>query len=195
MSKLQTHGVSRGLRHLRSPPSPLPLERERGAEGGVRAIETQDSRPGLRYFAASRLPHATSGDRQFMNELLYRTLGLLGRTLFARENSPVPAPRRLCFENSRRAASPPSPATSGFLTLYLARRGEGCGPVVFMLERLAHHQDPSECVMTARLASRRCQAVSGEIFLAPLSSPCRLPWRERRGLLKPKLNQRFTRDH
>ena len=30
---------SPGLRHLPSPPSPLPPARERGAEGGVRAIE------------------------------------------------------------------------------------------------------------------------------------------------------------
>jgi len=33
------HGVSRGLRHPPSPPSPLPLGQERGAEGGARAIE------------------------------------------------------------------------------------------------------------------------------------------------------------
>jgi hypothetical protein len=33
------HGASRGLRHLPSPPSPLPPARERGAEGGVRACE------------------------------------------------------------------------------------------------------------------------------------------------------------
>jgi hypothetical protein len=113
-----------------SPLPPLPPARESGAEGGVRAIETQGSegvkksrlcrlmcgkappfrppgstlkylgwaacrkatgfphikrrsrnsqrqrffhtfsRPGLRYFAASRLSYTDSGGRQFMNELL-----------------------------------------------------------------------------------------------------------------------------
>ena len=32
------HGVSRGSRRPPSPPAPLPLVRERGAEGGVRAV-------------------------------------------------------------------------------------------------------------------------------------------------------------
>ncbi|SPE34141.1 hypothetical protein SBA2_860011 [Acidobacteriia bacterium SbA2] len=33
------HGVSRGSARPPSPPSPLPLGRERGAEGGVRAVQ------------------------------------------------------------------------------------------------------------------------------------------------------------
>jgi hypothetical protein len=37
------HGVSRGLRHPPSSLSPLPLVRERGAEGGVRVLEPRGS--------------------------------------------------------------------------------------------------------------------------------------------------------
>jgi len=44
------HGASRGLRPIPSPPSPLPPARERGAEGGVRAIPSPGLAPWAKIF-------------------------------------------------------------------------------------------------------------------------------------------------
>ncbi len=67
------HGVSRGSAWAPSPPSPLPLARERGAEGGVRAVQP-------RAYALGHMmsPLTGLGSRLTLStDLRYRTLAPL----------------------------------------------------------------------------------------------------------------------
>ena len=69
------HGVSRGSANAPSPPSPLPLERERGAEGGVRAIEPRADALGYILSPLTGLREGYPHKAVFRKELLARDAG------------------------------------------------------------------------------------------------------------------------
>ncbi|SPE22105.1 hypothetical protein SBA2_10045 [Acidobacteriia bacterium SbA2] len=85
--KSLAHGVSRGSMRSPSPPSPLPPERERGAEGGVRAIQPRAYALGYYLSPLTGLREHGPRDVDFINELLIRDTSLrLRLPHFARPN-------------------------------------------------------------------------------------------------------------
>ena len=67
------HGVSRGSASPPSPPSPLPLGRERGAEGGVRALHPRACALGYNLPPLTGLRESGPNEEDFVSELLTDT--------------------------------------------------------------------------------------------------------------------------
>ena len=66
------HGVSRGSTNALSPPSPLPLKRERGAEGGVKAVGPRADALGYNLSPLTGLEEGRSHKARSRKELLTR---------------------------------------------------------------------------------------------------------------------------
>ena len=64
------HGVSRGSASPPSPPSPLPPARERGAEGGVRAVQPRAHALGYYIPPLTGLRKGPPHEEDFVSELL-----------------------------------------------------------------------------------------------------------------------------
>src|SRR5271167_407983 len=64
------HGVSRGSENPPSPPSPLPLGRESGAEGGVRALHPRACALGYNLPPLTGLRKGRPHEEDFVNELV-----------------------------------------------------------------------------------------------------------------------------
>jgi len=64
------HGVSRGSASPPLPPSPLPLGRERGAEGGVRAVHPRACALGYNLPPLTGLRKGRPHEEDFVSELL-----------------------------------------------------------------------------------------------------------------------------